>query len=145
MTSPHVAGKAFFVLDASAWVSRLVPGDEFHAAVRSWMERQRGAGAQFISPTLLLAEVGGAICRRTGDQELARRAIDQLENLPGLRLVEMEHSLVHEAARLAAELGLRGADSVYVAVASQLDLPLVTFDQDQRERAGERVALQSIE
>ena len=46
---------------------------------------------------------------------------------------------------LAAELGLRGADSVYVAVASRLDLPLVTFDIDQRERARAKVIIQAIE
>ena len=143
--SPRTTEKVFIVLDASVWVSRLVSQDEFHAAVKSWMEKQREAGIQFISPALLLAEVGGAISRRTGDPALAKRAITQLENLPGLRLVEMDNDLVHEAAILAAELGLRGADSIYVAVANQLDLPLVTFDVDQRQRAQERIAIQSIQ
>ena len=142
---PHATEKPFFVLDASVWVSRLVSQDEFHAAVKSWMEEQREAGIQFISPALLLAEVGGAISRRTGEPVLAKRAITQLENLPGLRLVEMDNELVRQAAKLAAELGLRGADSMYVAVARRLDLPLVTFDVDQRERAGERIAVHSIE
>jgi len=145
MTSPHAGEKTFVVLDASVWVSRLVLQDEFHAAVKSWMEQQREAGVQFISPTLLLAEVGGAISRRTGDPALGKQAIHQLEDLPGLRLVEMDNELIHEAANLAAELGLRGADSVYVAVARQLNLPLVTFDVDQRERSGEKITIQSIQ
>ena len=145
MTSPHAGEKTFVVLDASVWVSRLVLQDEFHAAVKSWMEQQREAGVQFISPTLLLAEVGGAISRRTGDPALGKQAIHQLEDLPGLRLVEMDNELIHEAASLAAELGLRGADSVYVAVARQLNLPLVTFDVDQRERSGEKITIQSIQ
>ena len=144
MTSPPASEKTFIVLDASLWVSRLVLQDEFHAAVKSWMKKQREAGVQFISPTLLLAEVGGAISRRTGDPALGGQAIHQLEDLPGLRLVEMDHELIHAAASLAAELGLRGADSVYVAVASQLHLPLVTFDVDQRERAQEKVSIQPI-
>jgi predicted nucleic acid-binding protein len=76
---------------------------------------------------------------------LAKKAITQLENLPGLRLVEMDNELVRQAAKLAAELGLRGADSMYVAVARRLDLPLVTFDVDQHQRAGERIGVQSIE
>ena len=50
---PHATENPFFVLDASAWVSRLVSQDEFHAAVKSWMEEQREAGVQFISPALL--------------------------------------------------------------------------------------------
>jgi len=143
MISPPAAEKSFVVLDASVWVSRLVSQDEFHTAVRSWLEEQREAGVQFISPTLLLAEVGGAISRRTGDPTLGRRAIRRLEDLPGLRLVEMDNDLVHEAANLAAELGLRGADSVYVAVARQLNLPLATLDNDQSERAQARVAIRS--
>jgi len=142
---PQATKKAFIVLDASVWVSRLVSKDEFHGSVKSWMEEQREAGVQFISPALLLAEVGGAISRRTGKPRLGKKAITQLENLPGLRLVEMDNELVRQAAKLAAELGLRGADSMYVAVARQLDLPLVTFDVDQRERAGERIAVHSIE
>jgi predicted nucleic acid-binding protein len=145
MTSPRAVEKAFYILDASVWVSRLVSQDEFYAAVKSWMEKQRDAGVQFLSPSLLLPEVGGAIVRRTGDPALGKRAITQLENMPGLRLVEMDNELVHEAARLAAELGLRGADSVYVAVARQLNLPLVTFDVDQRERAKKRIAIHAIE
>jgi predicted nucleic acid-binding protein len=52
--------------------------------------------------------------------------------------------LMDEAANLAAELGLRGADSIYVAVARQLNLPFVSFDVDQRQRAQGQVAFQSI-
>jgi len=125
----------FFVVDASVWVARLVPQDEFHETVKGWMKRWHAEGRQLISPTLLLAEVGGAIARRTGDPALGEKAITQLERLPGLRLVEMDHELVHAAATLAAQLGLRGADSLYVATAQQLRLPLVTFDVEQRERA----------
>jgi predicted nucleic acid-binding protein len=143
--SPQTTKKAFIVLDASVWVSRLVSQDEFHAAVKSWMEEQREAGVQFISPALLLAEVGGAISSRTGEPVLGKKAITQLENLPGLRLVEMDNELVRQAAKLAAELGLRGVDSMYVAVARRLDLPLVTFGVDQHERAGELIAVHSIE
>ncbi len=142
MTPDPLQG-SFIVLDASVWVSRLVTQDEFHAATKAWMEEQRQAGVSFISPALLLAEVGGAIARRTSDPNLGRRAITRLENLPGLRLVEMDNDLVHDAANLAAELGLRGADSVYVAVARQLNLPLVTFDVDQRERAQKQVSVRT--
>jgi len=34
---------------------------------------------------------------------------------------------------------------MYVAVARQLDLPLVTFDVDQHQRAKERITVHSIE
>ncbi|MCJ7723872.1 MAG: PIN domain-containing protein [Anaerolineales bacterium] len=135
---------SFVVVDASVWVARLVPQNAFHTSVRAWMNSQRMAGSELLSPSLLLAEVSGAITRRTGDAKLAHLAIEHLEGLPGLRLVEMGHVLLRAAANLAAELGLRGADSIYVAIASRLDLPLATLDVDQRQRAAARVTLVDI-
>ena len=132
------------VLDASIWVSRLVPQDVFHEAVKSWMASQQDAGIEFVSPSLLLAEVAGAISRRTNSGALGKKALEALENLPGLRLVEMESALMRSAAQLAAELGLRGADSTYVAVAARLDLPLVTLDADQKKRASQHVSIFEI-
>jgi predicted nucleic acid-binding protein len=124
----------FVVLDASAWVARLVPQDEFHPAVSDWMTSQRAAGGQFVSPSLLLAEVAGAISRRT-TKSLGRKVLRELSSMPGLRIVEMDHNLIQNAAALAAGRGLRGADSVYVATARQLGVPLLTLDEDQRLRA----------
>lgn len=133
------------VLDASVWVARLVRQDAFHESVKGWMETRRAAGDLFYAPDLLLAETSGAIRRRLDDPALAARAVDALLHLPALRLVEMDRELLVEAARLAAELGLRGADATYAALAQRLNLPLVTFDADQRERAAKRIHIAEIE
>jgi len=127
------------VVDASLWVARLVPQDVFHESVKVWMADQRAAGVEFLAPSLLLAEVAGAISRRTKAPSLGERALEMLENLPGLRLVEMDAPLMRKAAQLAASLGLGGADATYVAVAAHLELPLATLDDDQRRRAGQVV------
>jgi predicted nucleic acid-binding protein len=133
------------VVDASVWVARLVEGDGHHQAARDWMAKQREEDVLLVSPALLLPEVGGAITRRTGESELAARGIAALENLPGVRLIEMERSLISAAAELAAALGLRGADAVYVAAAEYLRLPLCTLDDDQARRAAYRVEIVRLE
>lgn len=133
----------FIVVDASIWVARLVSPDVFYEPVKEWMSARIREDDQFLAPSLLLAEIGGAISRRT-TPSLGLKAIEQVQNLPGLQLVEMDHSLLREAAKLAAELGLRGADSTYVAVAARLELPLVTLDVDQGERARKRVKVMEI-
>ena len=135
------APDTLLVVDASVWVSRLVAKDVFHSLVKAWMETLRDRGVTFLSPALLLPEVAGAISRRTRDTKLARQALDSLQNLPGLRLVQMDQLTVQGASRLAADLGLRGADSVYVAVAARLNLPLATLDADQNERAASAVTV----
>ncbi len=135
---------AMIVVDASVWVSRLVPQDSFHQQVCDWMAARRAENTLFISPAILLPEVAGAISRRTGAPGLAEQAVSALGRLPGLRLVEMERSLVSDAAGLAGQLGLRGADAIYVATARYLDLPLCTLDEDQARRAGYLVKTERI-
>ena len=133
----------FIVVDASIWVARLVSEDVFYQPVRDWMSARLEQDDQFLAPSLLLAEIGGAISRRT-TSSLGLKAIEQVKSLPGLQLIEMEQALIDDAAQLAAELGLRGADSTYVAVAVRLDLPLITLDIDQRQRAAKRVKVLTV-
>ncbi|MGH2587327.1 MAG: type II toxin-antitoxin system VapC family toxin [Dehalococcoidia bacterium] len=128
------------VIDASVWVSRFVPQDKFHASSRRWLATHVAAGGLLVSPVLLLAEVAGAVSRRTGDPRLAQRVLETLVRVPALRIVPVDAGLGRAAADLAADLALRGADALYVAVAQALGLPFITWDEDQRERAGRVVA-----
>ena len=124
------------VADASVWVSAFLPQDVHHAASLQWFRRHIGANEQFVAPILLMVEVGGALVRHAGQVGPARRAIDALRRLPALRWVAMDDHLGISASRLAINLRLRGADAVYVAVAARLNIPLVTWDQEQITRAG---------
>ncbi|MBC8508809.1 MAG: type II toxin-antitoxin system VapC family toxin [Chloroflexi bacterium] len=135
----------YVVVDASVWVSRLIEEDVFHNLCRGWLDGQRLQGVQFVAPALLLVEVAAAISRRTGDTDLARRAADALKRLPDLRLVEMGNDVVQTAVVAGAELGVRGADAFYIAIAQQLGLPLATLASDQRHRAGRVVETWEVE
>ncbi len=63
--------------------------------------------------------------------------------LPVLHLVTLHRQLGISAAQLAADLHLRGADAVYVAIAEALSLPLVTWDREQLTRAAGRIAVRT--
>lgn len=127
------------VIDASVWVSRLVPQDVNHKASHFWLENQIAQNQRLIAPVLLLAEVAGAIARRTGSSQLARQAIKQMLQIPALHIVAVDYQLGQTATDLAAELHLRGADAIYVALAFRLKIPLVSWDAEQLERAGKLV------
>ncbi len=58
-------------------------------------------------------------------------AVAAIARIPSLRLITLDPHLAETAARLAAEHALRGADAIYVAVAFELSLPLITFDNEQ--------------
>jgi predicted nucleic acid-binding protein len=92
-----------------------------------------------------LPEVAGAIARRTGDSQAAQRAVADLLGLLGRGLVldSFDEDLARESVRLAIDLGLRGSDAVYVAVASRRGLTVVTWDHEQRDRASRIVSAAS--
>ncbi len=123
-----------YVVDASVWVSRFVPTDVHHQPSYRWLEAAITRGELLAAPALLLAEVAGAVSRRTGRPELAVRAVDLLEQLPNGRLVPVDAQLARLAAALAGQFQIRGGDALYVALAQQLGFSLVTWDREQAER-----------
>lgn len=131
------------VIDANVWISRLIPGEVHHAASAYWFNSYIAAGGALVVPVLLLVEVAGGIARRTGDATLGDQAVDELLNLPGVQIVNLDQPLATRAAEIAAELRLRGADAAYVAAADYLNVPLVTWDREQLARATGRIAVRT--
>ena len=128
------------VLDASAWVSRILLQDSNHPAAMSWINRHLLDGGLFVAPILLVTETAATVSRITGLPTRGRLAASQLYTMPEMSLVQIDQALVDEATELAADLKLRGADAYYVAVARSLGLPLITFDREQLSRAASIVA-----
>ncbi len=123
-----------YVVDASVWISRFITADIHHDPSYRWLGEQVAQAEPVAAPLLVLAEVAGAVARRTGLSELGVHAVSLMQHLPNARLVAIDAELAQLGAQLAAELRLRGADALYVALARRLSVPLVTWDQEQRER-----------
>jgi predicted nucleic acid-binding protein len=124
----------FVVLDASVWISSLLPGDRNHASARNWLGRHLPSGGRLVAPHLFVTEVAGAVARLTQDANVARNVVQDLYSFPFMQFIPMDTSLVGEATDTAIQFSLKGADSYYVAVAKQLGIPLVTFDREQLTR-----------
>ncbi|MDQ6659625.1 MAG: type II toxin-antitoxin system VapC family toxin [Chloroflexota bacterium] len=127
------------VIDASVWVSRLLPHDLHHNASRLWVEQYKSKGGLFIAPSLLVIEVAASVSRQTGAAALAKEAARNLYTIHGIRIVPLKAHLVWTASQVAADLRLRTGDATYVAVADQLSIPLISWDKEQRQKAAERV------
>ena len=128
------------VADASVWVSLLVRHDVHHATSRQWLGKHLARGEPIVAPVLLLAEIAAAIARRTGRSADGEQALAFVLRVPSMRLITVDGRLGQTAARLAAQYQVRGADAIYVATAQHLNIPLVTWDRQQRERAASVVA-----
>jgi predicted nucleic acid-binding protein len=115
------------VIDASVVVTVLA--DAEHAP---WAEAQLstgGAGRSLWAPHLIDAEVGQALRRRVAAGSMGEdRADVALLDLARLPLRRIDHvGLLHRAWELRHNLSFY--DSLYVALAAFLDVPLITLDR----------------
>ncbi len=124
-----------YVIDASVYVSRLRENEPHYAASRELLAAVQAKGIAVACPNLVWIEVAAAVRRGTGDPGLARAAVRALMRLRGHTFPGIDDALARAAAELAGELGLRGADAVYVALARRLGWTLLTLDQEQSRRA----------
>ncbi len=97
-----------------------------------------------MAPMIFVIEVASVIARETlppnNPQADAHKAVSQLYALPIMRLVPIDQALVDEATDLAADYRIRGADALFLALARQLNLPLITFDKYQLKQPQTLVA-----
>lgn len=122
------------VVDASVCVALFNSDEPGHQASRAWLAESGEGDEPIVSPAILLAEVAAALGRGLGDKELAQRAVSFLRRDLLLELFPVTEALAVKASEIAAERRIRGCDAIYVALAKQLDMELVTLDGQQLER-----------
>lgn len=122
------------VVDASVWVAAFVKTDAHHDASAAFLIRTTEAGVPLHVPALVLPEVAGAIARRTRNAGRAEATLRSMLRLPNLSIHALTAESGMAAAGLAASFFLRGADAAYVALARQLDQPLISLDAEMIER-----------
>lgn len=131
------------IVDASVWVAAVLEQDGHHRISLAFVEQLAQAGRRVSVPLLTWVEIAGAITRRTGDAASGIRAVSLFSAQPWVRGVLLDDRLAAEATRLAAGLRLRGADAVYVALASLRREPLLTLDREMLERAAAAIEVLS--
>jgi len=123
------------VIDASVWVALFNPDDAFHSLASAWFARHPEPAEAFRAPNIVLAEVGAALARNSGSAEPALEAVAAMRSQGSLVLEPISSVLADRAGVIAIERRVRGCDAIYVALAEALNLPLLTLDRQQAERA----------
>lgn len=122
------------VVDASVWVSAILVADAFYTETSRWFRDFHRNGGRVAGPITLVSEIAGAISRRSGRSDIAYQYAVDIQYDPRVQLYSVDSELGDAAARLAAQLPLKGSDAVYVALAEGLGVPLVTRDREQLAR-----------
>lgn len=127
-------------VDASVFVAASRTDEVHYPASRRFLQQVSARHGNLFCPVLVLPECAAAIARPTGDVRLAQELVSLIETFPGLQLVDLNRPLAHRAAQIAQDCRLRGADSVYVAVAEMFDTILIAWDVEMLERGANVVS-----
>lgn len=127
-------------IDANVFVSAANPTEAAHTDSLRFLQQIRTAAPEIFCPVLLLPEVGASISRPTGNAALAAVLVSQIEQWPGLQLVQLTLARAHRAATLAISERLKGADAIYAAIAEEFAATLVTWDKELLQRGPTIVA-----
>lgn len=123
------------VIDASVWVSRLMPPEINHNTSSFWVERFTAKGGLLAAPSFFLIEVAAGVSRQTRQPSVSKKAIEDLNNSNVIQFVSMDEVLTRAAVDVATNFQLRAGDAIYIALAHQLNLPLVSWDKEQLQKA----------
>lgn len=123
-----------YTIDASVFISAARMEEAHHLVSVDFLALLRRQQPIIFSPSIILAECSAAIARRTGNPTAAQDLVLVVKNFVGMKLVDISIPIVERAAQIAAHQRLRGADSVYVAVAEKSGATLITWDNDMLQR-----------
>lgn len=123
------------VVDASALVAYVRSHDDWSPVANRILEAHFAAGGGIRIPSIAVAELASAVARASGRPELGLQAVTHLTQHRRIVTRAVDHGLASLAAGIAATQLVRGCDALYLAMAQDEGLPLLTFDREQRLRA----------
>ena len=123
------------VLDASVAVAAMRMSEPSHTAARARIERAIQSADELLLPPIFPVEVGGALARVGVPEVTIRRLVDALVRPPH-EIVTMGRKRAGAAQNLAMNARLRGADAVYVWLATARSVTLCTLDDEMTRRGG---------
>jgi predicted nucleic acid-binding protein len=122
------------VLDASVAIAAAHTQEPSSSAARARVGHALRGRDELVVPTLFGIEVAGALARRGESEDRIRDYVARLTSAPH-EVIPLGAARGRRAVDVAIAGRLRGADAVYVWLASARRLPLCTLDPEMAERA----------
>lgn len=130
---------AGLITDSNVLVASFLSQDQFHDAGLNYVNGLENGDDIFHIPMLVPVEVVAATWRRSQKLGLAlvarvMRSFDDWEADGRIVLYPLDRARMATAIDTAVKYRLSGSDSIIVALAEELNMPLKTFDQEIQRR-----------
>ncbi len=122
------------VTDASVWLSAILPTDVHYQYTIPWKHRVEASGEPIAVPAHFPAEVAGVLSRTGSDRSFIANTLDHIGSERLFTIYPISAAFGRLCAEMASLAAVRGSDAIYLALARFLDVPMLTWDKQQRER-----------
>lgn len=120
-----------FCLDASVIISAARTDEPASDQSGAFLNRIKEDGTKVFLPEIVISEVASGLFRATRRADFAYAFAQNLRAIPNFSFVAVDARLADLSAEIAVRTGLRSADAIYVALAYDYHLILITLDRDQ--------------
>ena len=119
------------VMDASALMAALLPGEAASAAARKILDRFAGGTLNLIAPTLLPYEVANSLlmAERKKDRGVSKEAIDAIMESLGQLEIPLIQVPMGDTLSTARHYNCWAYDATYLALAEREKIPLIAADK----------------
>ena len=127
------------IVDSNVFIASLIEFDEFHQKSIEIIKKMDNNEYIFHISMIIPIEVGCSIARRVGIKE-SNDSIEILDNWikeHKIKIYELNEKRMQEAQKCGLQFKLRGMDAIIVQLTKELNLPLITFDNEIINRAKE--------
>jgi predicted nucleic acid-binding protein len=125
------------VIDSCVFVSAFCEADPKHVEAQQLLKKIIDGEIKATLPTLALPEVCGVIRRLTGSSNFASKVREEMERWISdglLKVEELTKARMRESSKIAIQLGVKGADAVFISLAQELNAKLITFDEEIKRK-----------
>jgi len=119
------------VIDASALMAALLPGEPTSAAARKLLNRFAEGTLELLAPTLLPYEVANSLLKaeRKPDRSVTKQAIDAIMEELGQLEIPLVQVPMEDTLSTARRHARWAYDASYLALAEREKAPLITADK----------------
>ncbi len=123
-----------YCIDASVILSAIRPKELPSAKSQDFLNSLKQEGLKIFCPEIIIPEIASGLFRATKDAQVSHDFSLAIRDLPNFSFVAVDSRLADLAVWIITETGLRGADAIYVALAYDYQLELITLDKEQLQK-----------
>jgi len=121
-------------IDASVIISAVSPKEPYFSKSKDFLTQIRERNLKVFLPEIIIPEITSGLLRAIGDSKIAQELALSFRSVPNFSFVTVDSRLANLASWVICKTGLKSADAIYVALAYNYNLELITLDKEQFEK-----------